>query len=362
VAGVSIAVSLSARGDLPQAADKRKAERVAQPTPAAQPPGAGKPGASLTEDPRRPIGTPDLIAGEGIVEPADREVKVAPPVGGVITHIFVKEGDHVDAGAPLVELEDSVERRQVVTAEADVKAAASALQRAQENHRPEDRKAAVADAETARARASLSQAAYTRTKALFSRSAATPDDLDKARYQAEMDSAAAVAQEARAEAARKGWSLDIEGAQDALQQAQARLAEAKARLERLTVRAPMAGTILQLIVRDGEYVNPGGGTALVTMGDLRKIRVRIDVDERDISEVKLGARGYATVEAFGDKHFPGRVVEIGRRMGRKNLRTDEPTERIDTKILEVVLELDDGHELPQGERAVGFIQRRSAQG
>jgi HlyD family secretion protein len=38
---------------------------------------------------------------------------------------------------------------------------------------------------------------------------------------------------------------------------------------------------------------------------------------------------------------PGKVVEVARRMGRKNVRTDDPTERIDTKILEVVLELDD---------------------
>ncbi len=44
-----------------------------------------------------------------------------------------------------------------------------------------------------------------------------------------------------------------------------------------------------------------------------------------------------TADAFGDRHFPGRVVRVGQILGRKNVRTDEPTERVDTKILETLI-------------------------
>jgi HlyD family secretion protein len=50
------------------------------------------------------------------------------------------------------------------------------------------------------------------------------------------------------------------------------------------------------------------------------------------------------------------VAEIGRRMGRKNVRTDDPTERLDTKILEVVIDLDDTTKLVPGLRLTSYIQ------
>ena len=62
-----------------------------------------------------------------------------------------------------------------------------------------------------------------------------------------------------------------------------------------------------------------------------------------------------TADAFGDRRFAGRIVRVGQMLGRKNVRTDEPTERVDTKILETLVELDDGRELPLGLRVQAFI-------
>jgi hypothetical protein len=81
----------------------------------------------------------------------------------------------------------------------------------------------------------------------------------------------------------------------------------------------------------------------------------MDVDERDIDKVKLGSTAYVVVDAFPGKRFPGKVAEIGRRMGRKNVRTDEPTERLDTKILEVVVDLDEPKGLVPGLRLTAFV-------
>ena len=84
--------------------------------------------------------------------------------------------------------------------------------------------------------------------------------------------------------------------------------------------------------------------------------MRIDIDERDVARLRIGARGFATADAWSDKQFTGKVVEISRRFGRKNVRTDDPIERIDTKILEVVLELDDAKTLIPGQRVLSFVE------
>jgi hypothetical protein len=81
----------------------------------------------------------------------------------------------------------------------------------------------------------------------------------------------------------------------------------------------------------------------------------MDVDERDIAKVRAGARAWVTADAFPSARIVGKVAEIGRRMGRKNVRTDEPTERIDTKILEVVIDLDEPGQLVPGLRVMSYV-------
>jgi len=61
---------------------------------------------------------------------------------------------------------------------------------------------------------------------------------------------------------------------------------------------------------------------------------------------------------YGERKFAGRVIRIGGMLGRKNIRTDEPSERVDTKILETLIELDAGASLPIGLRVDAFIEVR----
>ena len=333
----------SGAADVPKAKDVKAATREALPSRGGT-------------DYRAELAPAGSIAGQGVVEPADREVKVGAPVAAVIRKIFVTEGQRVKAGAALVELDDDVERAEADAAAADLERATADWERARDGKRPEEQRAAVADARAASARLELSKMALDRSRQLKDRGAATPDEFDRARFAEAGDEATTVASLARSDAAQKGWARDVEVAQASFAQARAKLVEAKARLDRQTVKAPTGGTVLQLVVREGEYFNPAGGTPLVVLGDLSTLRVRLDIDERSLAGITLKESGFVTVEAFGGRRFPGHVVEIGRRMGRKNLRTDEPTERIDTRILEVVLQLDDGRELVPGLRAYGYLQ------
>ena len=93
----------------------------------------------------------------------------------------------------------------------------------------------------------------------------------------------------------------------------------------------------------------------MTLGATRILRVRVDVDEDDVAKIHVGDRAYVTADAFGSQKFWGRVVRIGEQMGPKNIRTNEPTERVDKKILETLIQLDDGHQLPIGLPMDSFV-------
>ena len=121
----------------------------------------------------------------------------------------------------------------------------------------------------------------------------------------------------------------------------------------------IGGAILRKHHREGESVSNSTSSPdpIFTIGDKSVLRVRVDVDEADVSKLSLGQRAYVTADAYGAQRFPGRVVRIGEELGRKNVRTDEPTERVDTKILETLVELDKGVDLPIGLRVNAYITK-----
>jgi multidrug resistance efflux pump len=125
------------------------------------------------------------------------------------------------------------------------------------------------------------------------------------------------------------------------------------------VVAPFAGDILRVKGRMGEFHNPGSNDQpIVIMGDLSHLRIRLDVDERDSGRIKMTLPGYITASAFPGERFSGKVVEIARRMGRRTVRVDDPVDRVDVKILEVVFALDDKPGLIPGQRVEGCLGPR----
>jgi multidrug resistance efflux pump len=149
---------------------------------------------------------------------------------------------------------------------------------------------------------------------------------------------------------------DLRRAEAEVSRARAAVAEAAALLEKTYIRSPLDSTVLRRYRKTGESVSADGNTPIVSLGDLSTLRVRVDVDEADVARLRLGQTGWVQADAYGDRRFPARVVRIGQALGRKNVRTDEPSERVDTKILETLLELDAGARLPVGLRVDAFLE------
>lgn len=310
--------------------------------------------AAMTRANRAPL----LIAGPGHVEPYSEDIKIGSELSGRLKTVNVEEGDAIHRGEVLAELENADYRAQVESARASVVAKQATLRKVINGARRQERDEAWSSVNEAKAVMENSQSELRRRQALFNTGVVSREEMERyareadvaqAKYDAAVQQHALVDDQAREE--------DRSFAEADLKLAEAQLAEAEARYEKTFVRSPIDGSVLRKHHRSGESVSNSSTVPdpILTIGDRKSLRVRVDVDETDVSKVRLGQRAYVTADAFGKQKFWGHVVRVGQQLGPKNVRTDEPAEKVDTKILETLVELDPGSNLPDGLRVDAFI-------
>jgi ABC exporter DevB family membrane fusion protein len=307
---------------------------------------------------------PSLIAGPGRVEPYSEDIKIGSELSGRLKSVNVEEGDAIRRGQVLAELENADYRAQVESSRANVVAKEAVLRKVINGARRQERDEAWSSVNEAKAVMENAQSELHRRQELFSAGVVSREELErfareadvaKAKYEGAVQQHALVDDHAREE--------DRSLAEADLQLAQAQLAESQARYEKTFIRSPIDGSVLRKHHRSGESVS-NSSTApdpVLTIGDRNALRVRVDVDETDVSKVRVGQKAYVTADAFGKQKFWGHVVRVGQQLGPKNVRTDEPTEKVDTKILETLVQLDPGSQLPDGLRVDAFIVPESGE-
>ena len=167
-----------------------------------------------------------------------------------------------------------------------------------------------------------------RRQELFSAGVVSREELDrygreanvaKAKYEAAVQQHALVDDHAREE--------DRSLAEADLQLAEAQLDEAQARYQKTFIRSPIDGSVLRKHHRSGESVSNSSTVPdpILTIGDRKTLRVRVDVDETDVSKVQVGQKAYVTADAFGKQKFWGHVARGRSAVGPKECayrRTD----------------------------------------
>ncbi len=311
---------------------------------------------SATEVRTASITSQHLIAAPGRVEPISEEIKVSSEIRGKLKAVRVEEGEVVKRGQIIAVIVNDDYQAQVASAKAQRQEKEAELRRVINGARKQERQEAWQGVEETRAQMENAQAEMNRRKTLVEKGVIAREEADraerefkvaKARFDAASERHSFVDDAAREE--------DRAKAEADVALAHAQLDEAEARLEKTFVRAPMDGVILRKHMKSGESVSEMRETPIVTMADISKLRVRMDVDEADVGKLQVGQRAYITAEAFAGEKFYGRVVRIGQILGKKNVRTDEPSERVDTKILETLIELEDGRKLAPGLRVDAYI-------
>lgn len=241
-----------------------------------------------------------LVAIGRVAAPA--EVVFAARESTKITRVEVDEGDHVAAGAIIVQMDQAEAEAMVVQAQAS-------LQQAQARTRQVATIAAPSAAASLReARANLDEARreLERDEALFRTGNLNEGEVDLARTAVTVARNRARTAELQQAAVSKSGA-DWQGAIAAEMFAEAGLVAAQARLERLRILAPSPGTILERTVEVGDVVQVG--TKLARMGLDGPTRLVIEPDERNLQTLALGQRAVASAEAFGDQRFDA-VVEF----------------------------------------------------
>jgi multidrug resistance efflux pump len=288
-----------------------------------------------------------VFSAPGVTEPSSRTLKIFSEIPGTIRAVHVKSGDRVAGGQLLFELANETQVAEVMHRQSLVRRAKAELAKLESWMRPEDRRIAEAHWHETRAMAELANFEKKQIEELAQQGAASDMELIHARENHAAARARADAAKAAYDRTTAGPSVEeLEVARAAVAESEMHLKIAETHLAKTRVLSPIDGMVIYRHSEPGEVVLPDVPKPVVSIGNRDRLHIRADVDETDLGRVNVGQRVFATAEAFGPKRFTGTVVHVEQTLGRKNLYTYRPTEKADTKILEVVIALDDGSELP----------------
>jgi len=300
-----------------------------------------------------------VIVGPGRVEPISEEIAVSGEVPGRLRAVRVEEGDRVAKGQVLADVEPAEYRARLAAARAGLAIARAEEQRLINGSRLEEREEARAAAAQAAEVAQQAAGERRRRETLFAEGVIAREELERAVRDERVAAARHVEQRERARVVDAAARDDERArARAAIGLAEAQVDEAAVLLEKTLVRSPVDGLVLRRHLRPGESlaVLPVP-SPIVTLADVSALRVRVDVDESDIGGLRVGQAAWVTADAYGSRRFAGRVVRVGEMLGRARIRTDDPAERIDHKVLETLIELESSARLPIGLRVDAFITR-----
>ena len=242
----------------------------------------------------------NFIAGAGIIEPKNENIAIGSPLARLVSKVAVKVGDKVSAGTPLFYLDDRENRAELTMRHADlVKAQADVL----------IAKANVAD----------SQSLFDLANAVSDSRAISTEEVLKRR------NALAIAK------------AKLESAMAFVEQAKAVILQTETTLERLIVRAPIDGEVLQVNVRAGEFASAGAlSKPLLIVGDLKTLHVRVDIDENDAWRFDKNAKAVAYLR--GNRRFKVdlQLAYVEPFVVPKKSLTGDSTERVDTRVLQAL--------------------------
>jgi multidrug efflux pump subunit AcrA (membrane-fusion protein) len=257
--------------------------------------------------PAQPVAQPaqapfkSYIGGAGLVEASSNNINIGTGLAGIVKTIFVKVGQTVAAGTPLFEIDDRERQAELQLKEANLAKARAAVVEA---------KATLEDAS--------SQYALVRD-VVGNERAVSLDDVQKRR---------------NAELLAKA---KLESARAAVTASHADIRSTQSNLDRLIVRAPINGQIMQVNIRPGEFAQAGVlTTPLIMMGNLDLLYVRVNIDENDAWRFTPQTSAVASMRGNREMKTGLTFVRVEPYVTPKQSLTGASTERVDTRVLQVL--------------------------
>jgi len=270
----------------------------------------GLPDRSISEPDSQPphltgeLANSQRVAGSGLVEPSSEIIDIGTARSGLVTRLYVEAGDFVEQGQPLFLVDDRAARARVREANAAIAEA----------------RATIAEAKSARDTAQRQLDLY---NAIDDPAAVSQLEV----INAEGQSSSATTRLALAEAR--------------LNAAQARAGSARTELSRLTVRAPIAGEILAVNIRPGEFVTTMGGSSepFIRLGETQPLHIRVDIDEDEAARVALGEPAIVSPRGAAESQVEAKFVRAEPLVVPKRSLTNSAQERVDVRVLQLIYAL-----------------------
>jgi len=303
----------------------------------------------------------DVVAGVGQIEPRSENIEVAAVVPGTVAEVAVRVGDRVSAGDVLFRLDDRQRQSELAVQEAQLAEAQATLRRWEQQPRAEDLPPSEARVARYRADLKLREDQLERTRKLVAQRALTEQELierEQAYHAAQAKLLQAQAEDARLKAG--AWEADLQVARAQVRRSQELVNQARVELDRLVVRAPIRGTVLKVDVRPGEYVGTPPGQPLIILGDVEQLHVRVDIDEQDLPRFEPGMPGRGFVRGDAEQPLALKFVRIEPFAEPKRSLTGFGSERIDTRVLQVIYAIESApREVYVGQQVEVFLEGKS---
>lgn len=258
------------------------------------------------------------VAAVGLVEASSENISLSAHLAGVVGQVFVKVGQEVKAGEPLVKLDTRALEAQLAERRADLATREAGVVTAQ------------AQARVARAALAEAQRTLRIAESVADPRSISADELTRRRSGVEI----ADAQVQTADAA-------VSAAAAAVAAARTAIASVETDVARSTVVAPIDGQVLQLRIRVGEFA-PAGVAAQpwLVLGDVSPLHIRVDVDEHEAWRLRANARAVGQVRGNANLATQLTFVRFEPYVVPKQSLTGASNERVDTRVMQAIYRID----------------------
>ena len=311
-----------------------------------------EPAAALAE-----ADVPWVAAAPGRVEPKSGELRIGTGLLGRVTKVHAKVDDKVEEGELLVELDDAEARARLTSAETQAEALREEREKQFASGREDVRKAedAIYSAERA-----VTGARIELDYALSAKRSGNGSDQTVADARKRLTEANERLERERLQFVKAQSKANLpapSSAESAVSAARTEVRMAEALLDKTRIRAPQAGTVLQVNAKNGEIVAPSPDAPLVVMGDMTSVRVKAEADEGDISKITVGQKVFVRSLSFPGKEFEGVVARLAPTLASPKIGPRGPRRSNDVEVREVTVDMDGQVPLLPGMRVDAFFRK-----
>lgn len=289
----------------------------------------------LTEAPVPPTHSPysSYIAGVGVVEASSGNISIATPLNRLVEKVMVKENSHVKKGEVLFTLEESDLLASLNAQKAAFETAMARLNKLQSMPQPEEAAAAQAAVRSAQVELESAKQQYNMVQGLSDPRSISQEEKNRRLFQLQQAEARYIqAQADWSKVSAGAWEPDVEIAKLEVEQAKASVQGTQAQLQNTKVRSPIDGTVLKVNIHPGEVPTMPS----MIIGKTKPLYLRVSINQLDIPRFNKNAPAVGYLEGDSNIPYPLEFVNIEPFLATKQNLTNEITEKVDTRVLNII--------------------------